>query len=288
MAIYSFYSVSSISSDVLFRTLMQNFAAGFVNAGWVKVTQTGEINLTTVNRPAAGTIAGFEIYRMDDALAATYPEFMKVSYAMSSIANIPQLQLQFGKGSNGSGALTGEITDVFLLHYGALATNTEPLYCFVAGGSDWLTIGGFVNAVNGAATFGFSCSRTRLSDGSATNYAINICSYVYSLCKQQILVNSVLGKYPNPALVGFNAAVMNATGIYVGEQGVFPVQPVRGYSDFADMGFVLMYASDIGGNNIVKQTINGAVHTYLTLNALGSAINTVLTGATGLVAIRYE
>ena len=49
------------------------------------VTQTGEINWSTVTTPSfGGDIRGFEIYRLNDSLQSTTPIFIKIQYGSGS------------------------------------------------------------------------------------------------------------------------------------------------------------------------------------------------------------
>ena len=87
------------TTDAEFRAWVTAISNGF-QALFTKVTQTGEINLATVLKPAgANTSQGFEVYRFNDSLQATAPIFFKVEYGSSSLAVTPSCWLTVGKGS---------------------------------------------------------------------------------------------------------------------------------------------------------------------------------------------
>lgn len=100
------------STDALFRAFFQFWHDGFANGNWIQTSDTGQINLTTVTKPvAANTVAGYEVWRMDDALQATAPVFLKIEYGTGAAnASTPGIWYTFGTGSDGSGTLTGTTT----------------------------------------------------------------------------------------------------------------------------------------------------------------------------------
>jgi hypothetical protein len=80
------------------------------NLTLTQTADTGQINTTTVTRPATNTAAGFAIFRFNDTLQSTAPIFIKISFGTGSVATSPMFQVQIGSGSNGSGTLTGPVT----------------------------------------------------------------------------------------------------------------------------------------------------------------------------------
>lgn len=79
-----------------------------VAAGLVKTADTGQIDWDTVaTMPGIGVIAGFEIYRFNDALQATKPIFIRVRYGTSSgSASTPALHVSVWGASNGAGTMS--------------------------------------------------------------------------------------------------------------------------------------------------------------------------------------
>jgi hypothetical protein len=72
------------------------------------VTQTGEINWSTVVKPtAANQKSGFEVYRFNDTAQSTAPIFFKVEYGSGAGgATCPAVYITVGKSTNGSGTLS--------------------------------------------------------------------------------------------------------------------------------------------------------------------------------------
>lgn len=102
--------VSSFTTDAKFRTWVQAVHDAVAASGMIQTTDTGQINPVTVARPtAAVTLAGYEIWRFNDALQNTAPIYVKLSYYTGNNAsgNNPSTRVQVGRGSDGAGNLTG-------------------------------------------------------------------------------------------------------------------------------------------------------------------------------------
>jgi hypothetical protein len=108
MTTNTYSTVIAHTTDAEFRAWGSALAASMQACGLVQTADTGQINWTTVTRPAINVAAGYEIYRFNDALQATAPIFMKIEYGTSSTATFPNIWLTVGTGSNGSGTLTGQ------------------------------------------------------------------------------------------------------------------------------------------------------------------------------------
>ena len=109
MARASWTSLVAQNDTTQFRAWGSEFKAKLVAMGLTQTADTGQIDWTTVNRPAtANTDAGYEVWRFNDSLQATAPIYFKIVYGTSGIdATRPRIDIQFGTGSNGSGTLTG-------------------------------------------------------------------------------------------------------------------------------------------------------------------------------------
>jgi hypothetical protein len=78
--------------------------------GWVQTADTGQINFGTVTRPVAGNVKqGYAVYRMNDALQATAPLFLKIFFGTASTANSFGIWLVLGTGSDGTGTINGTV-----------------------------------------------------------------------------------------------------------------------------------------------------------------------------------
>lgn len=98
-------------SDAEFRAWGAEFASYLATVGLVQTADTGQIDWTTVTRPAGtNTNAGYEIWRFNDTMQASSPVYIRFDYGNASSTSTPRIQAQIGTGSNGSGTLTGANT----------------------------------------------------------------------------------------------------------------------------------------------------------------------------------
>jgi hypothetical protein len=165
-------TTNSCTTDAEFRALVAELQAKFAAVGLVQTADTGQINATTVVRPAVGTAAGYDIWRFNDTLQATAPVYIKIEYGVGGSTSIFSLWVTVGTGSNGAGTLTGT----------ALSTRRQ---CSSATSTGFGTAGvytsylcykdGFLGLVhklsayaNGASQNGFALSRTCDGTGAWT------------------------------------------------------------------------------------------------------------------------
>lgn len=94
------------ANDANFRAWGLDLSAAFAEVGLVQTADTGQIDWVTVLRPAISTAAGYEIWRYTDSSV-----FMKIEYGTGNGASSPGMWLTVGTGSNGSGTLTGTVSD---------------------------------------------------------------------------------------------------------------------------------------------------------------------------------
>ncbi len=169
MTTQTWVSAVSHANDADFRAWGSELSGKFAAAGLVKHTDTGQINWTTVTRPAANTAGGYEIWRFDDPLQATAPIFLKMEYGTGSAAANPQCWITVGTGSNGSGTLTGQTSTQTIWTFGLALSSTVTAYpsyvCVAPGhvGVAW-KLGAY-----GGAGFGFlAITRTHDTSGAPT------------------------------------------------------------------------------------------------------------------------
>lgn len=94
-------------SDATFREWGLEFKTKLLAVGLVQTADTGQIDWTTVTRPATNTEGGFETYRFADASQSGAPIFIRFGYGTGSGTTTPRIQWTVGTGTNGSGTITG-------------------------------------------------------------------------------------------------------------------------------------------------------------------------------------
>jgi hypothetical protein len=97
------------STDANFRSWGSGISTAIASLGMVQTADTGQINWASVTAPAQNVFAGYEIWKnSNDSAFATLPIFFKIEYGTSNAVNGgPNVRVQCGTGSNGSGTLTG-------------------------------------------------------------------------------------------------------------------------------------------------------------------------------------
>lgn len=140
------------TSDAGFRAWGSDLSASFLNVGLVQTADTGQINWTTVLRPAANTMAGYEIWRYTDSSV-----FVKVFYGTGGGVATPGVQIQVGTGSDGAGALTGPTTPArTCVDSGGALSGTNPRQSFLVYKDGFLGLLLYrFSAATGTAPWGF-------------------------------------------------------------------------------------------------------------------------------------
>jgi hypothetical protein len=127
------------STDAAFRAWGSDLSGKFAAAGLIKTGDSGQINWTTVPRPASSAFGGYEVWRFNDSLQSAAPVFLKIEYGSSSNQGTPALRVTLGTGSNGAGTLTGLVTTQHIiitsgvLVAGASSTNFPSYVVHTAG-----------------------------------------------------------------------------------------------------------------------------------------------------------
>lgn len=169
MTTRTFTTVIDHSSDAGFRAWAQELSNELVAAGLVRTADTGQINFSTVNRPATNTAGGYEILRFDDALQGSYPIYIKIEYGTGSATANPQCWITVGTGSNGSGTLTGQTSTRGAWVFGAAVTSTVTAYpSYVCVASGHVGVAWKLGASSGAGHGLFIICRTHDTSGAPT------------------------------------------------------------------------------------------------------------------------
>lgn len=254
------------TTDAGFRAWATNLSTALQACGLVKTADTGQINLTTVTRAGAGGLAGYEIYRFNDALQATRPIFVRVEYRTGSSPDSAQIQVTFGTGTNGAGTLAGV----------TVSTNTSttnatppvgaiPTYVTLSGSA--LVIAWAINYNTTTAAGGgiYICDRFRDESGAATSEGMYVL-FIAGNNGNWYNVNFGLGtkqngvggmcltphytQYPN-ASVGANVEVFNHYAWTPAPRQI--------------LACLTYFSGDISGLSQFTVTHLGASHNYLAL-----------------------
>ena len=104
------------ATDAGFRAWAKAHHDALIGAG-LSLVYSG-IDFATVTMPTvAQTVAGSNVYELNDSLSATTPIYVKIGFGRGSTttANVGfRIDVQLGSGHNGSGTLTGTIVSQYL------------------------------------------------------------------------------------------------------------------------------------------------------------------------------
>lgn len=254
--------VNTITTDAQFRTWGSAYAAKFASMGLVQTADTGQVNWATVLTPGGtNTVGGYEIWRMDDALQATAPIFIKFEFGSGAAAANGSIWFTLGNGSNGAGGLLGVVstrqqvqcnsTAAAIPHYWSGDTNRVGIVAFGA---------------TAALSMYFGIERTVDTLGVVTGEGALLLYRGTSTVGQQAW-NQAIGPYTATWEASFGAmgaavAPFGVTGLQV---AIYPIYHNKGV--FCNPGYnALVYENaTIGALATISFNVYGAAHTYLTL-----------------------
>lgn len=171
MTTYIFAAAPTNASDAAFRAWGGGLSAAFAAVGMVKTADTGQINWITVTAPVSGsTYMGYEVWRFNDSLQGTYPLYFKIEYGCATSATNPSWRWTIGKGSDGTGTITGVLQAATVI---AAGTATSGIYNWYVSSGDgsMLAIAPAANLYTGGgptSTWYLVLERSRSTAGAAT------------------------------------------------------------------------------------------------------------------------
>lgn len=101
----------SMANTASLRAWGSELNSQFVSVGLVQTADTGQVNWSTVNLPIGNTLIGYEIWRFNDAMQASYPIYIRLAYyTAATVTNSYIATIQIGTSTDGAGNLTGYTT----------------------------------------------------------------------------------------------------------------------------------------------------------------------------------
>lgn len=267
------------SSSADFQAWVQGIHNALAAIGLTQTADTGQINPASVALPgAANTAAGYEIWRLNDALQATSPFFFKIEYGTgaSALGSTPSLWITVGASTNGAGTLgapTAPRQQIAAIA-GKSAGNTNPLYASGDGSRFALCVN--ADAFGNSYPMWIACERTRDASGSYTADGLlavvgsssTATNWLYAVVPP--LGSSVSGAWRNsvvPVLPvnGFASGSVHQLGANAGLGTLLYFLGVP----FSGLSLTAVARNDVGGvwGGTFQAAVLGALHTYLTLLA---------------------
>ena len=187
MALVTFSAAMTNATDAQFRAWGKAISDSLQAVGIVKTADSGQIDWATVAAPtAANTQMGYEIYRFNDTLQSTAPVFIRLDFGTGvSSDNNPALWISVGTGSNGSGALTGEILPEQQNYASGNAVATTH---YISGSSNRFVIA--TQGISSSYNIVLTVERTHDSSGSDTSDGVMVNRIANSVDSQHYLLFS--------------------------------------------------------------------------------------------------
>lgn len=255
------------SSSADFQAWVTGIHNALAAVGMIQTADTGQINPATVALPAAGAVAGYEIWRFNDTLQATVPVFFKIEYGGGNPVDRPSLYLTVGSGSNGAGTLTGQVgaRNQMVPSSGKAAGVLLPMYV-CSDGSDLYLAANIDTASNSFGLFGY-VTRPRDNSDTPTNEGVMVGSWNTNNGQQHVQWIPATGSIPgdlvdefpavSPAFFARSSGGMNAD--------VCPaLMPLGGAWRYARI--LLHTPTDFPAGGSFQTVIFGATHTFMSLS----------------------
>lgn len=200
-----------------FKQWAQAISGAFSTFGWTQASDTGQVNWSTISSVPGSAAYVYEIWKPGDALTAFY---LKVEYGNFSGTNSPCIRVSIGTGTNGSGTLTGFVTQLYTTQtFGITPSSTTSQYeCDFSGDSGRVGVMMWRNAANNQQQF-FGVERSLNSSGTPTSAHVTVtvvgCGSGNVGCAgQQSLVFGVGAALPSPTQAN-RASGSNSGGFVV-------------------------------------------------------------------------
>lgn len=307
---FTFDSAPDISSNAAFRKWATGIHDALLECGWVQTDDTGQADFASMNAPTGtpDTAAGYRVYRLDDALQATAPVFVKFEPGRGgqSSSNVPAAWFTVGQETDGAGNLSRILLPRTITSVGTSVTGvtTEyPSYASGCGSSFCLAMWP-MSGTN--PIFFFILERSRNASGEPTGegflIALSVANNSQNSGTASVSVVRAIGNGGSASSrcaddnflnVRFPATANGATvdlGTSLSRDGVkAPVLPVPcmapGLTPWASNVVVAVHPGDAGSTSVIQAaTINGKTRIYRAFPAKGAtASSAVIAQARGLI-----
>lgn len=255
--------VNTITTNAQFRTWGAEYSAKFASMGLVKVVEAAQIDWVAVATPGvANTAAGYEMWRMNDALQATVPIFIKFEFGSGAAAANASLWFSLGTSSNGAGVLNGIVstrtqiqctaTALAITHYWSGDTNRVGVSAVGAAMATSMYFGIERTVDTAGAVSGEGALLIRLTGSAWGTLAWNQAIGSYTTWESTV---GAMG----PSVVPYGV-----TGLQV---AVYPVYHSKGVFCNPGLNGFLYENLTIGAGATVSFTVYGAAHTYMPVGA---------------------
>jgi len=304
MATFTFNSAPDNTTNATFCTWAQVVHDSFLAAGWVQSSDTGQVTISTMTNPAtANTVAGYEVWRLDDAQQATAPIFVKIEYGRGYIPNpCGAVWFTVGQSSNGTGTLGSVLMARAQSNSLGTGATTAQVPGYASGDGHSIALVPWPSYV-GAQGWAFYLERSRDTAGEATTSGFLIIFESGEQHKVIVVGNggTTSAKYASSTLLPIslpgviNGGAHNAGATLSADGTTAPVLPVPcmapGVVPWVSNLITVVYPGDAGAVSVITAaTINGATRTYRAFTNFNFTAGSVAvdTTSSALPAILWE
>lgn len=268
-------SAATVAEYIAWARVLGERLAAF---GWVKAGDTGQVDWVAAppaTLPGA-TYRDFEIYRMNDALQATSPVFLKLEYQNARI------RLSMGKGSNGAGLLTGAGS----LYTGAADVNWgAPMDCYFSGSDN--RFGCFLGR-GSTNNMAFSIERLKDGNGADSEGGAFIAGCLHGPWFAQVLPTvGAIGPLQGSPLTTLMPT--EGSAVYGTYKGASPLYPWLGRALAPVLGIGAVKSQDITDGELSTMELYGQSRSYMAFKTtLAGYLPQIAQGANYGVLLRWE
>lgn len=267
--------------------------------GWVVTADTGQ-TLPSALAACTGISQkkGYRIYRMNDALQATAPVFMRLDFGCGGNINTAGFWVTIGGGSDGAGNITNVYWNGGLSSNPNVMNNTTgvsgAVNSYGSASTSRASIAMFVGTSSGFHVV-FCIERTKNASGADTGaglllvYTGGVSASYIETSRYIILVGG-----PQPlaeTALSYILTQQNPTQSFGGDIGVAVISHFKGPAQQPGLNFLVVNSADFGAESSFITNLYGSNHTYQHLNALPLQkvlVGTTISDAGSRCAIRYE
>jgi hypothetical protein len=270
-----------------FRTWGLMVSTQLAAMGLVQTSDTGQINWTTVVPPSGtNTSAGYEIWRFNDVLQTTAPVFLKVDYGSAALNIRPSVWFQFGRATNGAGALQGSVSPQYNVNH---VTNFAGSFThYFAGGPNrfFCLLGGYNS---GNVWGGVSFERSKDASGNDTGEAIlGIQGGSSGAGWAQFAWNTSTGATTESASSCGALLPAVGTGASGSQISFYPIWHSKGVFHNPGMNALVYFNSDVGAGTPISVTVYGSAHTYYPLGTGLWSVGAIRAATATSLLVRWE
>jgi len=272
------------NNDADFRTWGLGINAQFAAIGLIQAPDTGQINWTTVLRPAGSNVfAGYEIWRFNDSLQATKPVFIKIEYGSGNNAVRVGLAFTVATATNGAGTMTGQVGTRYQAQQGLDRTVGSVLNSYCSGSSSRLSFMNDFDPTSQIYELGILVERPRNAAGiEQTDYIVTKATHSGAF---QII--PYVGPVPTGGVSG--AIYPGASGMSVVGSDVALCPVLAFYGRMLFCSWLIYRHVDIPELTPITANHLGASHTFMPMGDGADISNMAASSDSGTsMAIRWE